>query len=180
VLQDTFVIVLGDNGTSWKAVPQPAPQKYKATVFEGGVNVPLLVIGPGVATGEATGLVSSIDIFQTVIDLASRGRVEPATDSVSLLPYLRAPAIHGSRPWVFTELFDQNGFGPYQEVRRAIRNQRYKLIRRSGPSLVLFPKVDFYDLLADPLEKQNLVPLGLTAEEQVVFDTLDGVLSGLQ
>lgn len=180
VLRNTYVIVLGDNGTSWKAIPPPAPQKYKSTVFEGGVNVPMLAIGPGVATGEATGLVSSIDIFQTVVDLASGGHVEPDTDSLSLLPYLREPSARGVRPWVYTELFGDNGFGPYQEERRAIRNERYKLIRRGGPLLVLSSKIDFYDLLADPLEKKNLMLQGLTAEEQIAFDALDEVLNGLR
>jgi len=180
VLANTWVFVLGDNGTPWKATPQPAPQKYKSTVFEGGVNVPFLVFGPGVGVGESGGLVSSIDIFQTVIDIASRGRVVADSDSVSLLPYLRDPGTHGVRRWVYTELFSENGFGPFQQVRRAIRDQRYKLIRRSGPLLSLLPKVEFYDLALDPLEKQDLMPFGLDAGEQAAFDALDETLGALR
>ena len=52
VLDNTYVIFLGDNGTPGATVTEPfRPGRAKASVYQGGVNVPLIVKGPRAASG---------------------------------------------------------------------------------------------------------------------------------
>ncbi|MHC4910748.1 MAG: sulfatase-like hydrolase/transferase, partial [Planctomycetota bacterium] len=55
VLSDTLVIFVGDNGTHPAATTPPFnPAHAKASIFEGGINVPLIVSGRGVKKGIET------------------------------------------------------------------------------------------------------------------------------
>ena len=75
----TFAI--GDNGSSSAVTYPPFIAKHdKGTLYEGGVNVPFIVQGPGVQAGESQALVSSTDIFATVAELV--GVPSAAEDSV--------------------------------------------------------------------------------------------------
>lgn len=157
----TTVIFLGDNGTVGAAVSPPHdPTKAKNTVFEGGVNVPLIVAGPRVTRGnqECTALVQTTDLFATVAEVA--GRANTAVDSVSFLPYLAQPGRPTIRPTVFAEQFWLNGFGPYIIHRRAIRDLRYKLM---VSPLTGIEKL--YDLVADPFETSDLLESPLTDQQ---------------
>jgi len=113
----TTVVFVGDNGTPQQvSLPPFEPTHAKGSLYEGGVNVPLLVSGPTVvAPGrECDALVSTVDLFATVAELAG---VEPADvlpegrplDSVSLGPYLREPGRPSRRATLFTELFRPSG-----------------------------------------------------------------------
>jgi arylsulfatase B len=156
----THVIFVGDNGTPGGAIQPPwSTRRGKATVFEGGINVPLIVSGPAVAEPgrEVNGLVHLVDIFSTVLELAGADDPGTGTDSVSFAPYLRDPSQAPLREWVYSERFRPNGFGPYTDERWAIRDARYKLSRDGHKS-------SFYDLAADPFEHDDL--LGSLSEEQ--------------
>ena len=165
----TLIFFIGDNGTA-RQVTQPPfiSTRAKGSVYEGGVNVPLLVRGPGVVVGECFGLVNSTDLFATFGELA--GTPMPADDSVSMVPYFTDPT--GSRrEFAFAETFTPNGFGPYDEHDRCVRERRYKLIRTlTGPD-------ELYDLALDPFEQQNLLeqPL-LSASQQAAYDRLQAEL----
>lgn len=128
----TLVIVIGDNGTMHAGVRPPQdPEKAKGTVFEGGVNVPLLVSGPLVAKpGESQALVHAVDLFATLADLAhvDVSALPNPIDGLSLLPALADPSATIHR-LVYTEQFQPNG--PPEERKffaRAIRGKRYKLM----------------------------------------------------
>ena len=96
-LADTTVIFIGDNGTDPGVIAPPySPTKAKATMYEGGVRVPLLIAGAGVASPNrrVTALVSAVDLFPTILQLAGIDPASvPPTDGVSLMPYLRARPI---------------------------------------------------------------------------------------
>lgn len=171
-LQNTVVIFIGDNGTPPVAcLPRFLPQHAKATVYEGGVNVPLVVSGPNVQPGsECQALVNLTDLFATIAGLAG---VDPAVwlpatklDSVSLVPYFSAPARPSLRWYTYTERFRPLGAtGPVPNAQRAIRDSRFKLISKpSGP--------EFYDLVLDPFETTNLLPGGLTPQQNQRFQAL--------
>jgi arylsulfatase A-like enzyme len=166
-----YVFLLADNGTAPNVSVAPfLPAHAKGTLYEGGVNVPLIVRGPGVVHGECEALVSVVDLFATVTELAQ----SPAAteDSVSMVPYFADPAL-SLRASVYTESFSPNGgVLPFAEHRRAVRDARYKLIRITGVG------DEFYDLMLDPFETIDLLP-GLSAEEQAAFDALEAELAAL-
>lgn len=66
LLENTWLFLLADNG---------APTPFaKATLYDTGIKTPLLVLGPG-TVGRYDGLVSSVDLAPTILDLA--GGVAP-------------------------------------------------------------------------------------------------------
>lgn len=73
-------------------------------------------------------------------------------DSISLMPYLQQPETTSLREWVYTEGFD--GTRRRRISGRAIRDDRYKLIRRDEDG-----REELYDLQEDPLETQNLLEM---------------------
>jgi len=171
VLADTTVIFLGDNGTPRGAVEAPFdPTRAKGTVYEGGVNVPLIVVSPRIDPAdhgtESLAVVQSSDLFATIAEIA--GVTSSAEDSVSLLPYLEDPALATTlrRPYAYAETFSPNGAGPYTSEERAIRDDRYKVVWRDGVA------EEFYDLIDDPFEQDDLLASGTTATEDAAFDAL--------
>jgi arylsulfatase B len=147
---DTLVIFMGDNGTSAKVTEPPFKKMHaKGTLYEGGVNVPLIIAGAGTVQGECHALVSSTDLYATLGDLALV--FSSAEDSVSLVPYLGG-SDKPRRSTVFAEFFTPNGPGPWTTHTRAVRDERFKLIRSTG-----VPD-EFYDLTNDPFEQADLYP----------------------
>ena len=66
-----------------------------------------------------------------------------------------------------------NSSPPYALHDRALRNERYKLIRR------LDTPDEFYDLSADPFESTDLLRIGLTPGERDAFAALEAELAAL-
>jgi len=167
---DTAVILLGDNGSPGQVVVPPFdPTRAKFTVYEGGVNVPLIFNIPGLAGAgtERAELVNASDLFATVLELA--GAKIPAglqTDARSLLPILQGTA--PGRTYVFSEKQNSTQIG----FRKTARQARYKVIRTPNAS----PEdIEFFDLVGDPFENVDLyddAQPSLTSEEQAAFDDL--------
>lgn len=169
---NTIVFVIGDNGSDSSAdrandESGTEANREKATLFEGGVRVPLIAAGPGVIPGECPALVSSTDLYATIAELA--GAWAPAEDSLSLVPYLRGD-MRPLRRTVYAEAFrpnqpcDREGgrFAP-DEHARALRDERFKLVhlRYVGGKV----EESFYDLLLDPGESTNLLASGPDGDE---------------
>jgi len=147
---DTLVIFMGDNGTGASATQPPFDKTHaKGTLYEGGVNVPFIIAGAGTVQGECLALVCSTDLFATLGDLAAVPSA--AEDSVSLVPYMQGSQ-QPRRSSVYAEYFTPNGPGPWTTHTRAVRNDRYKLIRSTA-----VPD-EFYDLQNDPFEQIDLFP----------------------
>jgi arylsulfatase A-like enzyme len=177
-LATTTVIFVGDNGTTSAVVASPYPaSKSKSTVYQGGVRVPLLVAGAGVASpGRVVpALANTVDLYPTILELAG---IDPAAvvpagtrlDGVSLLPYLCNVAHPSPRAWAYAERFRPVYNQGYQ---RAIRNGRYKLIERASGSR------EFYDLAVDPFEATNLLGRTLTTTQRTNLTSLDRQLDAL-
>ena len=179
VRDNTYVIFMGDNGTNRSSISAPfRPTGAKGSVYQGGVNVPLIVSGPGVARGVSSdAMVNSTDMFSTIIEMAGINidEVLPegvTIDSVSFVPYLSSPGAESRREWLYADYFDGN-FDGVETANYAMRNQRYKLLRISGVE-------EFYDLAEDPYEHNNLLAGDLTASEQAAYRGLQQQLQELR
>ena len=161
----TWIIFVGDNGTPPEVAQPEIPTGHaKGTLYQGGTHVPLTISGPGVVSPgrRVAALVSTVDIFKTILELAS---VDPAlalpvgsatVDSVSMVPYLKNPSQAPLRSWIMTEQFGNTaGFG---RTGKAIRDASYKLIRFDAGDTQL------YDLRVDPQEQTDLMTAPLSVE----------------
>ncbi len=183
----TTVIFVGDNGTPGAAVLAPLQAgRAKATLYEGGTHVPLIISGPAVQRPGSTSnaLVSVVDLFPTVADLAGvdlstvvNGDGDPIQiDGFSLLPYLENPQAASIRDHVYTERFFPNGGGPFLVDDQALRDHRYKLLRRQD-----LGTLELFDLSTHfPEDGPNLLEDGITPEEQEIVDRLEAQLDALQ
>lgn len=164
---NTLIIFLGDNGT-----PNSKLQGYpnghgKSTLYEGGIRVPMFMSGYGVnRVGESEdGLVAAVDIFATIGDLLGADLPGGYQNSFSLMDVL-SDANAQTRPYNYSEVGNPNNI---LNSARAIRNEQYKLIIPNNSSGNSY---EFYDLIADPLEFQDLYAEGLDPDQQMVFDEL--------
>ncbi len=146
---DTYVVVLGDNGTP-ADVPGPGqdPSRLKLTSYEGGVRIPLVVRGPGLAIGhESQALVHVADVLPTlarIVDVKPRLVVDGRTFVGPLI------GLAGSRETVFV------WSDPLLDT--AMIGRRWKLLTRADGV------EELYDLENDPLEQAPLPPVGPEAE----------------
>lgn len=173
-LENTWIIFVGDNGSE-SEVNQGMylEARSKGSLFEGGVHVPLLVVGPGLASPgrHEDAIVGTVDIFSTVLELAG---VDPADlgvelDSVSLVPYLEDFDAADQRETLVAEVFGPKTAG--WTAGQAIRDSRWKYIRKLDGTEYL------YDLQVDPLEGRNLTgmagpPAEALARLQAELDTM--------
>jgi arylsulfatase A-like enzyme len=177
-LAKTIVIFVGDNGN-----PLPSHPNHKSSLFQGGVNVPLVVKGPGVASVPSdppvsNALVNTSDLFRTVLELAGvAGSAIPGPhDSFSLVPILQDPS-QAIRHYAYAEVVSGH-------TGKAIRNRAGLKLQRSFEGGQL--KWHLFDLADDPDESNNLVdPSGATPELtdsdptlQTQLDRLEALLGG--
>jgi arylsulfatase A-like enzyme len=148
VLARTTILFAGDNGTPEQAITEPLLRtRSKGTLFEGGVNVPMIVSGPLVSIpgSESEGLVHVVDVFATAAEMAGVRVHVPSTgveaspeavsleiDGLSLLPYLQDPNKPSLRRFGYSEKFHENGWGPYVVDVQTVRDNNFKLIRRTS------------------------------------------------
>jgi arylsulfatase A-like enzyme len=134
---NTVIIFAGDNGLSLGEHGLLGKQN----LYEyGGMHVPLVIAGPNISRSTRDALVYLHDLFPTICELAG-APVPPCADGQSLLPLVSGKATK-TRDHLLTV---------YANVQRAIRDQRWKLIR--------YPQIDktqLFDLQADPHELKDL------------------------
>lgn len=148
---NTIIIFIGDNGTPNQVAQTYNRNKVKNTVYQGGINTPLIISGSGVErTGVDNSLINSTDLFATIAALCGVD-VETYYDSKSFSSLLKTSK--KIRDFTYSEVKD-NAIDEY-----AIRNLKNKLIIKTDGS------EEFYDLEKDPLETDNLNDK-LTTEEK--------------
>jgi arylsulfatase A-like enzyme len=140
--------------------------------------------------GSSTEVLAHVaDLFPTIADIAGvdtgvlRGSLDPSQadvlDGYSLLPTLADPTVSTGRTLLYAEYFEPGGPGPYSEDRRTIRDDAYKLVVDAACGTELF----FAYTPGAVNEGEDLLPLGLTAEQQTRYDQLhaelDAVVAGL-
>jgi len=133
---DTIVIYAADHGLALGSHGLLGKQ----SVYEHSQKAPLIIAGPGIPHGESGAFTYLLDIFPTVTALTGTPTPE-GLDGSDLGPLWR-----GESDRVRDSLFLA-----YTNLSRAVRDERYKLIR--------YPQIDFtqlFDLDADPGEMANL------------------------
>ena len=171
VRENTYVIFMGDNGTWDPVVSAPFQHgRAKGTVYEGGVNVPLIITGPGIERGGVSErLVNSTDLFATIMEMAGVDPDEAVPDevrhdSVSFFAALSNPDAPSRRDWIYADEFF-GGFNGVETADYAMRGTRYKLLRFDGQE-------EFYDLHADPYEHADLLRGELSTEQRAAYEAL--------
>lgn len=164
----TLIILTTDHGLAFPGA--------KATLYDRGLGVMLVMRGPGGFLGGRVNdaLVSHLDIYPTVCDLVGIERPD-FLQGLSLLPLVQGEATD-IRDALFVEMTWHAAYDP----QRAVRTNRYKLVRRFGdretpvlancddsPSKTLLiengwaerivPFEQLYDLVFDPNEAANLI-----------------------
>jgi len=175
VLQRTWIIFLGDNGSPDSALP--GISDAKGTAHEYGVHVPLIIVGPRVfgAGREVDALVGVTDLYATVCDMVRVSTPTSALDSVSFYEHLLDPHAIPRRTTVYSETFQPNGPPPYIFHDRTVRDARFKL-RDKNPAIL--SQYSFYRLATDPFGEQDLLP-ALTRAQTAVFNSLVSELDAL-
>jgi arylsulfatase A-like enzyme len=166
---NTLVIMTTDHGLAFPDA--------KATMYDRGIGVMLLMRGPG---GFERGrvfdpIVSHLDIFPTICDVAG---IDPPAwlEGVSLLPLVR-----GDIDELHQEIFAEVTYHAAYEPQRAVRTARYKYMRRfdeshpgrvpanvddsptkdvilsSGWAEIDPPRESLFDLWLDPSEGTNRI-----------------------
>jgi N-sulfoglucosamine sulfohydrolase len=168
LVDNTLVIFTTDHGIAFPGA--------KATLYDRGLGVALIVRGPGGFEGGRVvdALVSHLDVYPTVCDLAGIEH-PPFLQGRSLLPLARREATE-----VRDEIFAEATFHAAYEPQRCVRTQRHKYIRRFGDrALPVLPNTDdgpskdlllelgwgerpipfaqLYDVALDPNEAANVI-----------------------
>lgn len=168
IAENTVILLLSDNGGDGAVATSDPLRGSKATLYEGGVRVPMIAYhpaGPGGRIVETP--FSTIDFLPTLLDTAGVARPPGQhLDGVSFAGLLAG----GTAPqrdtlfWVYPHW--HNPGAPTASVRRG----RYKLLRYLHDE-----RSELYDLLADPGEATDLADR-LPDETQRLHAALDAHL----
>lgn len=158
-LDTTYVVFTADNGCPDAVRPPGTPTGYwKGSTYEGGVRVPLVVAGPGVAQGGVSPrLVSTVDLPATLLELLCLPRGGGFADSVSFADELGAGWIgEPAREFVLTERYDvqtmAEGFPiGYDDVAIVRKTWKYRRWDADGNGPGGFAET-LYNLANDPYE----------------------------
>ena len=164
--EDTIVVFAADHG-----IPFP---RAKTMCYDPGIEIALLLRGPGVAPGGVIDdLVSGVDLMPTLLDLAGLPH-PPRMQGISFAPQAR-----GERGTPRGAVFVEQTWHNYADPVRGIRTHRHKLLVNGMPCAAVYnatqqwaprtrpvfpadPKsgmrdlVELFDLEADPVETRNL------------------------
>ena len=159
---NTVIIFLGDNGTPRSVIQEYPRGSAKGSVFEGGVNVPMVISGKNVTRFNETedALINTTDLFNTISDLASV-QTSNENDSNSFKSLL-TDSNSSIRNYLYSENMRDTGIG----YDYAIRNTTHKYIRFTDGSEA------FYNIENTRLETNNLLSNELTESEETIKNEL--------
>jgi len=142
VKDSTYIIFSSDHGE----MAMEHQQYGKMNLYEPSIHVPLIISGPGLLKGIIIDkLVSLVDIFPTLMDLAGIKYSNNNLDGCSLIPELRGKKSH-RKDWVLSEFHGAT----LNTSTFMLRKNKWKFIAYVGYEPQLF------DLDEDPYEIINL------------------------
>lgn len=154
-LENTYIFFTSDNGFH---IGEHSLPSGKMLPYEEDIRVPLLARGPGIQPGTViTQLAANIDIAPTIAELAGARSAE-FVDGRSLVPFLLGGPEEDAN-WRKGLLLETGYLDRESHViaYRGIRAERFTYVEYESGEL------EFYDLLADPYQMENLAN-GLDAE----------------
>lgn len=167
LIENTLVIFTTDHGIAFPGA--------KATLFDPGIGISLIMKGPDIPAGEEINCLSSnLDLMPTILDYLDI-EIPEKIEGVSLMPVIRKEK-REVREEIPVELTYHAAYDPM----RGIRTKKYKYIRSfeirpfyfppnvdPGFSKELFKRKGYYerlrpfeflfDIEKDPLERENLI-----------------------
>lgn len=169
--ENTIIIFIGDNGT-----PNQVLQGFtrgKGTIYQGGINVPMIVSGKGVTRVNQTeeALINTTDLFATISDIAGVD-ISTINDSNSFKDLLTSTISTNEREYIYIE--DGNDDG---SVDFAIRNATHKYILFENGNEALF------NLSIDSMENTNLLGANqptLSSSDSAMLDQLTAKLTEIR
>ncbi|MFB6231353.1 MAG: sulfatase [Salinibacter sp.] len=145
IFENTLLLFTSENGPTDVSPPRPL-RAGKGTIYEGGIRVPCIAAGAGVARQTVDTPIIGHDLAATI--LAAAGAQPQGLDGANLRSLLGGAAMDRPRTlhWHFPHYSwrDQRPAG-------AIRHGRYKLI-----DYYHCDERELYDLKTDPGERHNL------------------------
>jgi len=163
VMENTVIIVLGDNGTPGNFLQDYPTGHGKGTLYEGGIRVPMIIAGKNVnRKGQREkSLIHVADLYSTMLVLAGEELSGGIYNSLSFAHLLNSSTKDDSptRDYNYSEIESTvNGW--------TIRGKQYKLIEFQDGTQ------EFYDLLIDSLETKNLISQ-LSAGQTTIKEDLE-------
>lgn len=163
---NTIIIFIGDNGTPGQVVQEYETRRSKGSVYQGGVNVPMVISGKNVTRVNTTedALINTTDLFATIADIAGTETTE-IHDSKSFKSLLSTTG-NSQRNYTYSENEDFT-----------IRNTTHKYIIFNNGSEAL------YNLINNPLEDPNLLSvdeLPLSEENTTIKNELTARLDEIK
>lgn len=164
IRDDTVIVFTTDNGTSGGIrgeVNGQRPSGGKGSKFEGGVCEPFIVNYPKLVPGGVTtdALTDFSDLLPTFLELGGVALPQAVTiDGKSFAPLLLGKADDSPRDWIMAlghgpaRLDEQGVRGVHDYADRVIRDKQFKVWVEPSKEISAL-----YDLLRDPLEKNNLL-----------------------
>lgn len=149
LLKNTFIIFMSDNG--WMLGEHGFTSKVLP--YKPSTHVPFWIVGPNVAPGKNNSLVSNLDIFPTILDLAKL-KVPKNIHGISLLPILEDNTKNVRDHLIYEGLGLYGGTKPNISV----LTDKFRYIRTYEDSeleKVIFEEL--YDQNADSDEIKNLI-----------------------
>ncbi|WP_299716062.1 sulfatase-like hydrolase/transferase [uncultured Tenacibaculum sp.] len=166
---NTVIIFIGDNGTPNQVAQDYRSRRVKGTVYQGGVNVPMIISGKNVNRFNETesALVNTTDLFATIANIAEVN-VSNINDSYNFWSLVSTSS--KIRDYAYTEVGKDTG---PEDI--TIRNEEYKYILFSDGS------EGFYNVANDFFETTNLLDqLPLNANEEAVLNELKDAITNLK
>jgi len=137
--QNTIIVFSSDSGVARGSHGLIGKQN----LYEHSLRVPLIVAGPGVAVNQQTDAMCYLFDVLPTLGAVCGVKPPPASQGLDFSAVLKNPQAPGRNQLVFG----------YRNVQRAIRDDRWKLIR--------YPQVgvtQLFDLKSDPYEQHDLAP----------------------
>jgi arylsulfatase A len=166
----TLIVFLGDNGTGRGTRSQFQGREFiggKGTTTAAGMHVPLIVSWPGrIVTGKVCDdLVDTTDFLPTICEAAGLiVPAQPVLDGRSFWPQLRGEKGR-PRDWLYA------WYSPRQNADLSAREFAYTARHK------LYRSGEFFDLTADPGEKNPLAVATLTGEAAAAVPSLRAALA---
>jgi len=169
---NTVIIFIGDNGTPGQVVQTYATRRAKGSVYQGGVNVPMIIAGKDVTRINQTedALISTTDLFATISNIAGINTTT-INDSQSFAALLTSSNFTNSREYVYTEI--EGDIASDYTIRNA--NHKYILFEDGTEAL--------FNLSINPLENPDLLStnqLPLSIEDSDIKDELTSELMSIR